>query len=114
MTANDVWTINIGLHVVDVSAAANIKIAFTLPSGSMMLSVVWRDPANTMTIFDWITSGTSKDLRGTTNGQFFNITGTVTNGATPGNFQMQWAQVTTQSSNTTVKKGSSITGIKLA
>jgi hypothetical protein len=114
MTANDVWTINVGLHLIDASGNANFKVAFTIPSGSMMLTVTWRDTGNAITQFNWTVSGTSQTLRAVSGGQYCNIAGTVTNGATPGNFQMQWAQATSDAGNTTVKKGSSITGIKLA
>jgi hypothetical protein len=113
MGANDLWAVRIVLWT-SGGNDSDIKIAFTLPSGSMMLSSVHRDTANAFQDMDWTASGTSKNLRSHVAGSIIQISGTVTNGATPGNFQMQWAQAATQATALVVKKGSIIMGFKLA
>jgi hypothetical protein len=66
--------------------------------------------------------GSSEVINGAcgTDGQFggadttyhLQISGTVTTGATPGNVTLQWAQVTSNGTNTTVKAGSSLNAFK--
>jgi hypothetical protein len=116
MGANDIWYVNVGILFFDNSSGvANIKVAFTIPSGSLALYNTF-PAAGSLTVIwhEWRVSGTSENFSGTNTDRFVNITGTVKNGATPGNFQMQWAQNTSNGSAVTVKIGSNITGFKLA
>jgi hypothetical protein len=113
MAANELWSVNIGLHV-SGGNDSNIKIAFILPSGSMMLEVFHFNTSNAAGSFQWVSSGVSQNLRSNINGSFISIDGTITNAGTAGNFQLQWAQAASVAVALTVKKGSTITGFKLA
>lgn len=112
--ATETWSVCVGVSCIDVSGSADIKIAFTLPaSATMQLQAIGRNPANAFDDFKWSVSGTSQSLRVATAGQFYVIAGHVTTAGTSGNFTMQWAQNTSNASNTTVRKGSNIFGVKM-
>jgi len=113
MGANDVWHVQVGLHV-SGGNDSNIKIAFTLPSGSMMLGTFSFNTSNAAAMFEWTASGTPQSPRSHIAGSYIWIPGTVQNGATPGNFQLQWAQDASQATALNVNKGSTIMGLKLA
>jgi hypothetical protein len=113
MAASDVWHIQVGLHV-SGGNDSNIALAFTLPSGSMMLSNFSFSPGNTAQLVDWVASGASQTVRSHINGSYIWIGGTVQNGATPGNFRLQWAQAASVATALVVNKGSTIMGVKLA
>jgi hypothetical protein len=112
MTANDLWYVRLVLWV-SGGNDSNIKIAFTLPSGSMMLAAVHRDTSNVFQDHEWLVSTTPQNLRSHIAGSIIDIKGTVTNGGTPGNFQMQWAQAASVGVALVVTKGSTIQGMKL-
>ena len=115
MGANDIWYVNFGLLVNDASSStADIKLAFTFPSGSIALYTVYPDNAGALNWFEWRVSGTSAAINATNVDRFVSITGVATNGATPGNLQLQWAQNVSNASAVTMKKGSHILGFKLA
>jgi hypothetical protein len=115
VAANEIWYARFGLLINDASSSvADIKIAFTFPSGTLALYTVYTDSANALTWHEWRVSGTPDNLGATNVDRFVNIEGVFTNGATPGNLQMQWAQQVSNASAVTVKKGSLITGFKLA
>lgn len=114
--ANDIYNLLILMVVNDASGgSADIKIAFTLPaSGAMSLFYVGANGSGTIVVNRWTVSGTSTDLAAATLDNAILIVGTYTGGGTAGTFQTQWAQQTSNASNVTVKKGSNITGLKLA
>jgi len=115
MGANDIWYVSVGVLVNDASSSvADIKIAFTFPSGSLALYTIYSDTGSTIAFHEWRVSGTADSLGVTNVDRFITIAGIATNGATPGNLQMQWAQVVSNAAAVTVKKGSLITGFKLA
>jgi hypothetical protein len=115
MGANDIWYVNVGLMFNDASSSvADIKIAFTFPSGSLALYTIYPDNSGALNFFEWRVSGTGAALNATNVDRFVTIAGIATNGATPGNLQLQWAQNASSGSSLTVKKGSNITGFKLA
>jgi hypothetical protein len=113
MSANDLWYLRIVLHT-SGGNDSDIKIAFTLPSGTMMLASVHRDTANVFQDREWLASGTSLNLRSHIAGSIIQISGTVTNAGTAGNFQLQWAQAVSVATALVMKKGSTIVGMKLA
>lgn len=99
-------------YIIHTSASGNadIKFAFTVPSGA---TINWSAPnahvSVTLSLSNPVvttTSGTSRSF-GSDPAVFSQLlVGRVSNGATSGNLQLQWAQDTATAENTQVKAGS--------
>ena len=108
VAANEKWQFE-GVLFVSSAATADIKVVFAGPTGAVGgWGVYWR----VATAEDGIASalGTDKTLQttGPTTPMPVRFWGSVTNGATAGNLKLQWAQGTTEISDTKVLAGSYI------
>lgn len=115
--ANEVWMVT-GTYFFDsASSTPGAKIGLTVPSGA---SVLWDTPTN------WgLAAGSSTGI-GLTAASTFAVsllsTSTnpitlryrVTNGATPGNFQLTWAQNVSNSTATNLRKYSVLAALRIA
>ena len=115
MLANEAWQFKL-IVLVTGNTTGNIKIAFTIPSGTLHMVGVAKDASGTVVQQDFLSSGT--DVRnflvpGATALPIV-IQGVVVCGGTPGNFQMQWAQNVSNATTTNVKANSTLWGVKLA
>lgn len=80
------------------NTTADIKFAFTVPGGA---TLIWSAPNAAVTVADALrdgevvaSSGGAGAFQGSTANRAQLLVGTVQNGATPGNLQLQWAQST--------------------
>jgi hypothetical protein len=113
--ANEVWALKIIFVFADASnGTADMRIAFTFPSGSLALGAVFPDAGGTLGIKVWTVSGTLQTFGGTSADRCVLIHGTWLVAGTGGDLQLQWCQDTSSASAVTVKKGSAILGMKLA
>ena len=110
LAANEIVAFQAYLHVTGV-AAADIKIAFTVPTGATM----WWAPFGTVMIDDSgtingtsVVTGSGSSVSFDTNSRLINIAGYVANGANAGNLQLQFAQVSSNASASSIKIGSSL------
>lgn len=115
LAINEMWYVRCGLWVVDASGGvANLKAAFTFPSGTVSkLRVASDDTAGVNVDRYFETSGASQTFAGRSAGSWIPIEGPVLCGGTAGNLQLQWCQNTSNASAVTVKKGSFIFATKL-
>lgn len=117
LAINEIWYVRFILYVIDNSSStADIKTAFTWPSGTTAaLSLLSTNIGDTFTrLRTYTTSGASIASDCSLAGDVFDIHGIVTAGGTAGNLQLQWAQNVSSASSVVVKKGSCIFGVKLA
>lgn len=87
----------------------DIKFAFTVPAAATIVWAVTNARYSPTAADEPVTvaaSGTSLGFSGNAADVAVLITGTVVNGANAGNLQLQWAQQTSDASNTTVKTNS--------
>jgi hypothetical protein len=117
---NEIWQCEFDLLVVG-SNAGDLKVAFTFPTGgtiSLSSSAVNSADVPDYMIFEATTSPTSSSSFGiiqtSSPPQFISIRGVYVNGGTSGNVQLQWAQVASQGTATTVKANSTLWAMKLA
>jgi hypothetical protein len=104
--ANETWAFRFTV-LANVNATPDIKFAVTAPSGATcVVSYVDVEAAISNGNFG---CGVSTGLvTGNTTNDVYEIVGTVTNGATAGNVQLQWAQNTSSGTGITVLAGSSL------
>ena len=113
MAANEVWVIDLILYYVSGSATPDIRVQATIPSGVASWIAWGLDAADAIYVYtrdvpNYPTFGTSTILR------LARVTFTVVNGATAGNFQIQWCQNTATAEDTKVLTNSCLIAHKLA
>jgi hypothetical protein len=116
VAANETYIFQLWLFTYAADGTPDIKVTCTGPSGSTVLwssSQVIFNAAAATTLTSVNTSGVSADLFVDANNRAIQLYGTISNGATAGDLQFQWAQNTSSANSTTVKAGSSIFGIKV-
>jgi hypothetical protein len=116
VAANETYIFQAWLYTYAADGTPDIKVTFTGPSGSTVLwssSQVIFNAAAATTLTSVNPGGTSADLFVDANNRAIQLYGTILNGATAGDVQLQWAQNTSSANGTSVKAGSSIFGIKV-
>lgn len=117
LAANEVWEFTLFLWY-DSGTTPDIKATFTVPSGATLewthQGVDAAGSAQTENATFAATTERNFFGNGVGSTRFIRITGIVVNGATPGNLQFQWAQNTSNGSNTTVHANSTLKAYKLA
>lgn len=116
VAANETYIFQAWLYTYAADGTPDIKVTFTGPSGSTVLwsssQVIFNSgAATTLTVVN--PGGTTADLFVDANFRAIQLYGTILNGATAGDVQLQWAQNTSSANGTSVKAGSSIFGIKV-
>jgi hypothetical protein len=116
VAASETYIFQAWLYTYAADATPDIKTTFTGPSGS---TVFWSSSqviylANGSTTLTVVApGGTVGDFFVDSNLRAIQLYGTILNGATAGDVQLQWAQNTSSANGTSVKAGSSIFGIKV-
>lgn len=118
LLADEVWRFD-GMLFFDGGTTPDIKVAFTVPAGATIRWTIYAQSDSGGTVYAGalvVVSGTASDTGAAGIGTFriLNIRGMVACGATPGNLQLQWAQNTTNASNTTLFANSSLVLHQLA
>lgn len=106
--ANEAWAFNMVLYM-NSGTTPDIKLQINVPSGATGFYDSPTGVPSAMTAFG---SPQTQSTSGSDQQMFF--TGTVINGATPGNLQLQWAQNLATLSDTKILKGSCIIAYRLA
>jgi hypothetical protein len=117
VAANETYIFETWLYTFAADGTPDIKVTFTGPSGSTVLwssSQVIFNAAAATTLTSVNPGGTSADLFVDANNRAIQLYGTILNGATAGDVQLQWAQNTSSANGTSVKAGSYIYGIKVS
>lgn len=90
-------------------ATGDIKFAFTVPTGASLVwspAPYWNTSATVAVVSAVTASGSAVSMHTATSALIYVIKGIVANGANAGNLQLQWAQDTSNGSDTTVFAGS--------
>jgi len=116
VAANETYIFQAWLYTYAADGTPDIKITFTAPSGSTLFwsssQVIFLPDASTsLTVV--APAATTGSLFIDSNLRAIQLYGTILNGATAGDVQLQWAQNTSSANGTSVKAGSSIFGIKV-
>ena len=115
--ATETWMFQCNV-IFSSSTTADFKVAFTIPaSATIAATAMWNNAtASTANIRSWTSSGAANDLQalGITELLFLPIYGIVTTAGTAGSLTLQWAQNTTDATNTTVRANSTLYAVKLA
>lgn len=106
--ANEAWAFEMALYM-NSGTTPDIKLQVNVPSGATGFYDSPTGAPSAMTAFG---SPQTQSTSGSDQQMFF--VGTVINGATPGNLQLQWAQNLATLSDTKVLKGSCIIAYRLA
>lgn len=108
MAANTAYAIEMIMYYNSTSAAPDFKYAFTIPAGaSMNLQGQGFTSTTTMASCRINVSGSTCTLVGSVAPDWtVSVIGIVQTAATPGDFQLQWAQNSANSANTVVNKNS--------
>jgi hypothetical protein len=102
--ANETWSFRFVVQATN-NATPDIKFAVTAPTGATC--VVGLSEAENALSNANVGCGVSLGaVPATTSSDIFEVVGTVVNGATAGNVQLQWAQNTANAANTIVRTGS--------
>lgn len=114
MGANDVWAFQLYLRY-DSSAVADIQMDISVPAGASVDGVaVGRNSAGTMISIEvGLTSALNLGGQGAGTTVRAEITGVVINGGTAGDFQLRWAQLAAEVSDTKVLSDSYLIAHKL-
>lgn len=114
VAANETWDFEIKAYAVSANATPDVKFTCTGPSGSTVTYAGWtQDNAGTPAAIAATAGGTTNSFdMGGNQPVVITISGTCTNGATPGNLSFQWSQNVSNGTNTTVAAGSSLTAIR--
>ncbi len=110
--ANETWTFR---YVVQGNSAAapDFKFAVTAPSGAIC-KVSTSDPEGATSVANLGCGVSSGLVPGNATEDLYEITGTVTNGATAGLVRLQWAQNVANASNSIVRAGSYVNAFRAA
>lgn len=118
MVTNSKYLVLLGLYVLMGNGGggdSNLKVSFTGPAGATFqgsLHVVRNDNSE-QTFYFTDASATSIVLMPQTTAGIFTVAINVQNGATAGNFQLQWAQNTARVQDDKVKAGSNLVAFKV-
>ncbi len=114
--ASTTYTFTAWLYVYAADGTPDIKVTFTAPAGSTLFwsssQVIFLANAST-TLTVVAPAGTTGDFFVDSNLRVVQLYGSVLNGGTAGDVQLQWAQNTSSANGTSVKAGSYIYGIKV-
>ena len=102
--ASEVWTFRFVLQATS-STVADLKFAVTAPTGAVC-EVSYLDTETAESNAQYGCGATITNITGNGTDDVYEITGTVTNGTTAGDVQLQWAQNTAEATNTIVYSGS--------
>jgi fibronectin-binding autotransporter adhesin len=102
--ANETWNFRFVIQA-NVPATPDLKFAVTAPGGATCKVGAYDvDSANT---YGNLACGAATGIMtGHTADDVYEVTGTIINGATPGNVTLQWSQNTANAANVTVRQGS--------
>ncbi len=102
--ANETWNFRFVIQA-NVPATPDLKFAVTAPGGATCKVGAYDvDSANT---YGNLACGAATGIMtGLTADDVYEVTGTIINGATPGNVTLQWSQNTANAANVTVRQGS--------
>lgn len=115
--ANETWQFTL-MFKMTTASTPGFKWLFTVPSGATA-----RGNANVTTGTTGIYGLSSADIDLTTGGgstgagsanNLYIVSGYVANSSTPGTVRLQWAQQTSNASDTIVKRGSTLTAIRVS
>ena len=116
VAANETYIFQAWLYTYAADGTPDIKTTFTGPAGSTVLwssSQVIFNASGATTLTVVAPGGTVGDFFVDANLRAIQLYGTILNGSTAGDVQLQWAQNTSSANGTSVKAGSSIFGIKV-
>ena len=117
LAANEVWHFKFFI-VYTGAAAGDLKIRFTFPtSGDLRLSTIFVDVSDALIFNDISTTTsptTSRNFGAAAAYRGFPLEGVFVNGANAGNLALEWAQVTSNATPTTIKANSTLWAVKLA
>lgn len=116
LAANEVWAFTLFL-LYDSDAAADIKFAFTVPSGATLHARrLWYSYDYATILEGNYAAGDESPAGAPASGTPISLRsrGVVINGANAGNLQLQWAQRVNTAVDTIVKKGSWLKATRLA
>ena len=117
IAANETYIFEAWLYTYAADGTPDIKVTFTSPAGSTLFwsssQVIFLANAST-TLTVVAPQGTVGDFFVDSNLRVVQLFGSVTNGGTAGDIQLQWAQNTSSANGTSVKAGSYIYGIKVS
>jgi hypothetical protein len=116
--ANEIWQFDQHL-LFSAALAADIKLAWTFPSGTVWINAAFYDTASTMDVeqSNGIATGVSVPLGSIvtpTDNQLVVVHTTFVAGGTGGTFQGQFAQQASNATATILRKGTSYVGMKIA
>lgn len=117
MAANTTYAIRIKVYY-DTAATPGFKFALAGPGAATIIRIARKHISaaalTTLVVASEVAYTGSTSLPGGTTGGYFEIDMITTNGATPGTFAFQWAQDTSNASNTSVNAGSYLEYRKVA
>jgi hypothetical protein len=116
IAANETYIVGVWLGTYAANSTPCIQYNFTAPSGA---TTIWSPGSYYASSggganATFATSTTSLTGFVDSNNRVAMMFGTIANGATAGNVQLQWCQLTSSATATTVKAGSYIYGIKVS
>lgn len=116
IAANETYIVGVWLGTYAANNTPHIQYNFTAPSGA---TIIWSPgsfyaSSGGGAIATYATANTSLTGYVDSNNRAAMMFGTIANGATAGNVNLQWCQFTSSATATTVKAGSYIYAIKVA
>lgn len=110
--ANETWTYRFVIQA-SSSTVADLKFAVSAPAGATCVTAN-SDPEGATSGANLACNANSGVKPGNTAADLYEVTGTVTNGATPGQVRLRWAQNTVEATNTIVYTGSYVHAFRSA
>ena len=117
LLANEVWQFKFFI-VYTGATAGDLKIRFTFPtSGDLRLMAIGTDTTDAVNVFFFSTTtspSTSRTFGAEAAYRTISAEGVFVNGANAGNLALEWAQVASNATPTTIKANSTLWAVKLA
>lgn len=110
--ANETWSYRFVIHA-NSAATPDLKFTVTAPGGATCTFGAL-DAEGAVTSSNLACGATSGVMAGNGVYDVYEVVGTVTNGATPGNITLQWAQNTATAGNSTVAAGSYLNATRIS
>ncbi len=108
--ANQVWTVDFVLQA-QSGTTPDFRYAVTAPAGSTC-TVGFENPENAQSQSQVGCGVSTSRVAGSGNNEIYRIVGTVSTGSFAGQIRLQWAQFTTNASNTIVRAGSYVRAVE--
>ena len=98
------------LLLYNTTNAAGLKIGWTVPAGATLTwgGTWYNNTGDPVTVANYTAASTAAFYGSSTAPQVARVHGYITNGATPGNLQLQWAQYAATAVNSKVLKGAKL------